>query len=488
MICAVYARVSTEQQARGDSIKHQVEFFKDYALKNDYTISGIYIDEGVSGTKTDGREAFARLIQDAAQNKFDIVLVKSISRLARNLRIAVNTAYEFIENDIRLISIEDNIDTLRSDSKILLGIHATLAEQESEKISQRVKFGLKQKAKNGYYTGSYPPYGYKRKDKNSIAPAGDYTTAIAKRIFDMYIQGNGMRKIARILNDEGIPCPAVSRGADSCRLKWTDTSIRVILTNPVYIGCLEQCKTTTKSAISCKRLINADTVFTQDTHEGIVSVSQYNRVKEIMRQRRINKVGVQRHLFSRVLFCGECGYAMLHRPNGYICGGYARFGRKFCESHSIREDIIIKTLKTDLSQLLNGKINVPAISAEVRQKLHDSSIERVEASIKDAEHKMNELNRMLQNLLKLHLHNAIDEHQLMLQSSQITAQYLKLQKIIESLNVYYKTIIKYSGDMYSEIEDFLSLNCINPEIIKRLISRIIVYDDNCIEIYYNFTV
>lgn len=488
MICAVYARVSTEEQAKGDSISHQVEFFKEYARNNNYHIARIYIDEGVSGTKSEGRDAFIRLTRDALEKKFNIVLIKSISRLARNLRLAINTVYEFVENDIRLISIEDNIDTIREDSKILLGIHATLAEQESERISQRVKFGLRQKAKNGYYTGSYPPYGYKRKDKNSIEPANDYTTVVAKRIFDMYIAGKGMRRIAGILNEEGIPCPAISRGLRVDNPRWTDRGVRVILTNPVYAGCLEQCKTTTKSAVSGRRIINSQTVFVENTHQGIITAEQYNTVKQIMRQRRINRTGSKKHLFTRVLFCKTCGNTMFYRAKGYICSGYIKQGKEFCTSHWVREESILAAIKKDLSFILRDAVDTSQILFELKRRTDAENLGGIKTSIKLTETQIDELNIMLKNLLALYSNNAIVEQQFMEQISDIKARYLQLKKILASLNQQYQEMCNIPIDITVGINDFLSLKDVSPQIIAKLIDKISVDDDKCLEIYYNFTV
>lgn len=488
MNCAIYARVSTEEQAKGDSIRHQVDFFRDYAEKHGYKIKGIYIDEGVSGTRTEGRDGLARLISDARAGIFDVVLVKSISRLARNLKIAVDTAYEFIDNDIRLISIEDNIDTTRNDSRIMLGIHATLAEQESERISQRVKFGLRQKARNGGYTGSYAPYGYRRKDRNSITPAGDYTTVIVRRIFDMYLEGKGMRRIARILNSEGIPSPAASRGACVKSKLWTDRGIKVILANPVYAGCLKQCRTSTKSAISKKRIINRNAVIVENTHEAVITMEEYSRVQELMQERAKTPKGKGMHIFSHILFCGKCGCGMIYRKARYICGGYIRFGKEFCTGHSIREESLVEAIKADLHNMAAGKIDAVEILRILGGKMDSGRTAAIQSGLKDIEKRMRTLRGTLESLVGLYSEGAMDKSQLMEQLQEMRARRSELQKIRAALeNHSFKPEVNLA-DIPGEVEKFLRLEDVNNAVMTKLIEKIIVGDDKCVEIYYNFNI
>lgn len=486
MNCAIYARVSTEEQAKGDSIGHQVGFFRDYAERHGYKIKGIYIDEGVSGTRTEGRDGLARLVRDARAGMFDVVLVKSISRLARNLKIAVDTAYEFIDNDIRLISIEDNIDTAKNDCRIMLGIHATLAEQESERISQRVKFGLRQKAKNGGYTGSYAPYGYKRKDRNSITPADDYTTAVVKRIFDMYLEGKGMRKIARILNSEGVPSPAVSRGICVKNGLWTDRSIKVILSNPVYAGCLKQCRTSTKSAISKKRITNQDAIIAKNTHEAVITMEKYIKVQELMRERTGNRKGSGTHLFSHILLCGGCGSGMVYRKTGYVCGGYIRFGKEFCTSHSIKEDSIVEAIKADLCNMAADRIDISGVWRLIEKKTNGGRTSAVQKGLKDVEKKMRILHGTLGNLVELYSEGAMEKSQLMEQLEGMKVRYSELKKIKTFLENHSHTSEINPDDIRREVKKFLCLEGATNAIMAKLVEKIIVTDDKSIEIYYNF--
>lgn len=159
MRVAIYARVSTKKDAQKNSLENQVSYATSLAAQNGWTISNQYIDDGISGATRNNREAIQRMLEDSKLKKFDIVLAKSVSRLGRNTVENLQTAHAIESMDIRLILPEDNYDTATSTSKLMFNLKAVLAEEESAKLSERIKIGLRASAREGVYKASLPVSG-----------------------------------------------------------------------------------------------------------------------------------------------------------------------------------------------------------------------------------------------------------------------------------------------------------------------------------------
>ena len=241
MRCAIYARVSTEHDSQKESIVNQVSYFKRFIEERNWTMVDIYSDEGVSGTSIKKRAELQRLLKDARLKKFDCVLFKSVSRFARDLKDGIDMKRELSNLGIRLIFVQENIDTSDQQGEFLFGIHMLVAQQESEQTSQRSKFGLKERAKKGHFTGSIAPYGYtKNRSKLEIDPD---TSLIVKEIFRLYLfEGWGLYKIGNYLTDNKVPTPRKVAGAKNAGDLWHQSTVKIILTNEMYTGNLVQNK------------------------------------------------------------------------------------------------------------------------------------------------------------------------------------------------------------------------------------------------------
>lgn len=153
---AIYARVSTDHDSQKESVGHQIAFFNRYVEERSGTIYDVYKDEGVSGTSIKGRSDLQRLLRDARAKNFEYVLFKSISRFARDIQDGINIKRELDSLGIGMIFIEQNIDTRTADGELMFSIHLSVAQQESEATSKRVKFGRREKAAKGKFNGSLP--------------------------------------------------------------------------------------------------------------------------------------------------------------------------------------------------------------------------------------------------------------------------------------------------------------------------------------------
>ena len=229
MPTGVYIRVSTEDQAtEGFSINAQKEKLTKYAEINDWQILDYYIDDGISGKNIKDRPEITRMLNDIKKRKIKNVLVYKLDRLTRSLLNLMELINLFETYDCSLNSHTEKLDTSNAVGRMFVKILGTFAEFERENLAERVSFGYEQKTKEGNYTNTNGVYGY-----DYIAGVGELKVnereaLLVNKIYDLYLSNNSMLSISKMLNDEGVP---TNRGG-----KWAQSTIRSILTNPLYIG------------------------------------------------------------------------------------------------------------------------------------------------------------------------------------------------------------------------------------------------------------
>ena len=304
MRCAVYVRVSTDKEEQKDSLKYQQELFYNYIAEKGWDIYKFYID--VESGTTAKREELQKLIEDAQNKEFDIILAKELSRLARNGELSYKIKNLCENQGIHIITLDNAINTLTGNTH-MFGLYAWMCEQESQNTSNRVKETLKTRAKSGLFKGSNPPYGYEVRD-GKLYIRNDETPNIVRRIFKEYLEGNGRQSIARRLYNEGVPTPAQIAGKANAGDKWHDSTIRCILTNPHYVGDLVQGRTTTVSVTSKRRknVPKEEQFIIKNAHEPIISRETFDAVQNQLEQRRKYITAPKLHLFTNVLFCADC--------------------------------------------------------------------------------------------------------------------------------------------------------------------------------------
>lgn len=218
-----YARVSTDNEEQMTSIVNQVDYFVKYVggINNWILIDG-YVDEGISGKEVRKRENFMRMIKEAKDGKFNLILTKSVSRFARNTIDSIYYTNLLLDMGVGVIFINDNINTLYSDSEFRLTLMASIAQDELRKLSESVRFGLRQSINRGVVLGNDNILGYcKNRGKLSIVPE---EALIVKDIYELFVSGNNnYSDIARVVNDR-------------YNKRLNSTSIKRVLTNYKYKG------------------------------------------------------------------------------------------------------------------------------------------------------------------------------------------------------------------------------------------------------------
>ena len=404
MRCAVYARVSTEMEAQKTSIAHQISYFKKHIADKGWELFQVYYDVE-SGTSIRYREGLKKLINDSKKGLFDLVLTKSISRIARNTLEGLQLARDLKEKNIRLITVEDGFDSQEYD-EFMFTLLLSISQKESEKISQRIQFGKLCRAKNGYYNGSTPPYGYQKANKNKLEPAENVSGLVVREIFRMYLEGSGIYKIAKALNEKGYPTPGQIAGKDSSDL-WNQTTIRKILSNPVYIGEMHQNKTSTQDLLTGKRKSNRGEshICIKDTHVAIIDKKTFEEVQVRLNKKKNTKQGPQKHLFSNLLVCGLCGSGMHYKKDkkAYLCGKTNKMGKDACPGFYVGEQKIKGIIVRELDKLfksLNATVIRDSLSSEYKRCLLSEELESIDKLIqKNNARRERLLNLLLERIL-----------------------------------------------------------------------------------------
>ena len=227
---AAYCRVSTEEEEQQSSYEAQCTYYTDKIMTNpEWTMAGIFADEGITGTSTKKRDDFNRMIRKCRQKKIDLILTKSISRFARNTLDSLKYIRALKELGIGIIFEKENINTLEMDTELIITFMSAFAQSESESISANVRWGKRQAMKEGKTSVNFKKlYGYFLDSEGNPQVDSD-KAAVIRSIFNRYLQGASLRMIRQALEAAGIPNPAGSE-------KWGIDQIRSILSNEKYCG------------------------------------------------------------------------------------------------------------------------------------------------------------------------------------------------------------------------------------------------------------
>ena len=345
---AAYARVSMDKVAMLHSLAAQVSHYSSLIQRNsEWEFAGVYADEGLTGTK-ETRPQFQRLLADCRAGKIDMVLVKSISRFARNTVMLLETVRELKALGVDIYFEEQHIHTLGGDGELMLTILASFAQEESRSVSENCKWRIRRQFADGIPTGQ-TIYGFDV--KNGMYTVKLQEAEVVRSIYNMYLSGMGRLKIVRALNEKGIPSPDGG--------EWVPSVVSDILRNEKYVGDLMLQKYYVNNHIEKKTVPNRGELpqyFVQDDHEWIVDRGTFLMVQiEITRRRekygrkRVSAVVTTEGLTGKI-FCGQCGKGYNRKITRagtpyakpvWICRTFNLKGKALCASRQIPEDILL---------------------------------------------------------------------------------------------------------------------------------------------------
>lgn len=377
---AAYCRVSTDDEEQLTSYEAQKNYYTDKIMTNpDWTMAGIFADEGITGTSARKRPEFLRMIRQCRQKKIDLVLVKSISRFARNTVDCLNYIRALRQLGIAVIFEKENINTLESDSEMIITMMGAFAQAESESMSQNIRWGKRQAMREGKAIIHYDRlYAYEKGEDGNpkIIPE---QAEVVRRIYDSFLAGHSFRMIKAWLEGEGVA--NVSGGAS-----WSISVIRGILTNEKYCGDVLLQKSYVSDCIERKHIKNTGQLpmyLIPDHHEGIISRDTFHAVQAELARRSAgrapskNKAPTGRSCYSAKyalterLICGECGTqyrrcAWTKRGKKRVvwrCASRVDYGSRYCKGsptldEAPLQDAILAAINSAMGQkdVLIGRI------------------------------------------------------------------------------------------------------------------------------------
>lgn len=312
---AAYCRVSTDSAEQKTSYETQKQVYTDMiARRKDWTMVGIYADEGISGTRADKRPEFNKMIKDCLAGKIDYIITKSVSRFARNTVECLEFVRMLKARNIGILFEEQNIDTLKCDSELYLVIYAGFAQSESESMSKNITWAFRKNFEDGKVVFNYSKMVGYRKGNDGNPEIIPEEAEIIRNIYDWFLAGKTPREIIDLLITDGIQTKCGKQ-------KWSVGTIQSILRNEKYCGDAILQKTVTIDCISKTHKKNtgeAPMYYVHNNHEAIVTREQFNKVQEELLRRNtivpknaskaISAQGrYSRYALTEIMHCDECG-------------------------------------------------------------------------------------------------------------------------------------------------------------------------------------
>ncbi len=517
MKVAIYCRLSEEdknKQSETDdsgSIQNQKSMLLHYAMEQGWELYNIYSDDDYAGADR-RRPEFNRLLKDAEQHKFDIVLCKTQSRFTRELELVEKYIHGLFPIwGIRFISIVDNADTANKGNKKSRQINGLVNEWYLEDMSDNIRSVLTSRRVNGFHIGAFALYGYK-KDPNQKGHLviDEEAAAIVREVFSLFSQGYGKTAIARMLNDRGIPNPTEYKRLHGLRYRqpktqsstlWKYFAISDMLTNEMYIGNMVQGKYGSESykTKQNKPRPKSEWYVVEGTHEPIIDRELWNRVQVLIAQKakpfHIGTIG----LFARKARCANCGYTMRSSKNKgrhYLQCPNRHIAKDACIGSFISVDRLEQLVTQELNHLIAQYLDIDELEKNI--EFCDNFKEQKNRLLSDIaayEKKAAEYSKGIRELYMDKVKNLISENDYVEMSKEFTTERNRLECAAANDKKQLSEIekkIAADSDCHKLIEQYTSLKHLTREMVEILIDYIYVgkripgTKDVPIEIHWNF--
>lgn len=498
---AAYCRVSTDKDDQANSLTSQMKYFDEYITNHkDWEMIEVYYDEGISGTSIKKRIGFNRMISDAMSGDIDLILTKEVSRFARNTVDTLSYTRKLKEKDVGVFFMNDNIDTRDSDGELRLSIMASIAQEESRKTSERVKWGQKRRMEQGVVFGR-DLLGYFVRDGKLIINEDE--VEIVKLIFNKFlIEEKGTHVIARELREAGIRPKRVKQ--------WSNTTILRVLRNEKYVGDLCQKKTYTPDYLSHAKKYNRgneEMVYLKDHHQPIIDRETWNKTQAELAKRSPSDEQKSKHSnrywCSGKLVCGECGQSFVSRKkklkNGEIykawrCYHAAVYGQAKedcfgniigCNNQSANEKVLIAVASYLLK---NIKINSENIKSNMIREI--TLILNIKHNIDTTYfyEQINVLNKKKKKAIDLFLDEIISKDDLKNQTEYYNEEIEEITKKIvycENANGIKQQQMRGIETYINEIERMMKYDASNEALYRSMLKKIIILKDKVLLVYLN---
>ena len=513
----LYIRLSREDgdKEESSSVTNQREILKRYVSEQEnFFIVKEYVDDGWTGTNFD-RPKFKEMIEDIEAGIIDTVITKDLSRLGRErLGVGHYTEIYFPEHNVRYIALLDNIDTyIDSGMNDMAPFKGVINDMYVRDISKKIRSSLIERKKAGNFLGVTAPYGYKIDPNNKFhLVINEKEAEVVKRVFRLYLEGNGLTRIAQILTKDGVPVPGESRNIGKTRKtalysSWKQTTIRRILDNRVYLGELVQFKRR-KINYKSKRRINVpeeERYICKGTHEAIIDEEDFNTVQNILKKNKSFKGTKHDYLFKGLLYCAECGARLNITYSNYalkkygeyryttICYSYSRLYSDICTRHSNSipelEEVLIKHIKEVCSRYINENLQDELISMAKKQRQLELKQISNEKRLETLEQKISDIGLYIKNLYMDKVKGVVSENDYISLVADFTKDRDNLikekEELIKIINNQ-KPLIDETAKIEKLAKEFIALEKPTKQLLNELIEKITISENKEINIYFKF--
>ena len=516
---ALYVRLSRDDENEGDSnsIAHQIEILTRYAKEHGITNYKIYKDDGYSGTNFK-RPGFQEMLADIEAGLVSMVIVKDMSRFGRNyLEVGLYTEIRFPELGVRFVAVNDGVDSENQTDNDFTPFRNIMNEWYAKDTSKKLRAVLRNKGMSGKRIAVRAPYGYIRCADGSLI-IDEEAKPIVQLIFQLCIEGNGARKISRILQERKIPSPATLEFQRTGHTKryhpdtpyyWPTATIACMLKQDTYIGQTTNFKTF-KPSYKSKRMIKNPPekwVTFENTHPAIIDRETWDMAqKELSQRHRPTRTG-EMGLFSGLVFCADCGSRLhLRRSAGwtyeqecYTCSGTQ--SRIKCTAHYIRsvvlEQLVLQNLQRVMAYVKDDEDEF--LQRVIRNKLDAQASEQEQAKrqLEKQERRIVELDSIIQRLYEDHVMGKLTAERFSKMSAGYEQEQADLQTSVKNL----RTLINSVDTEEVNVQSFLKIvrkytepTELTPLLLHEFVEKIVVHAPDRssghrvqrIDVHYNF--
>lgn len=499
----LYGRLSQEDERQGESnsIHNQKLFLEKYAADNGFENTLFLADDGYSGTNFD-RPSWKKIVEMIENGEVETLIVKDLSRLGREyLQVGRLTELYFPEKGVRFIAVNDNVDSLVESSNDFNPIRNWANELHAKDTSKKVRAIKKMQAERGERLGGKPPYGYKKKEKDSKEIVPDEETApIVRRIFDLCAAGKGPNQIARMLTREQVLNPTnqyyqatgtACTNLDTTRpCTWSDKTVASILENKVYIGHTLNMRKTTLSYKNKKQIHKPESeqILVENTHEPLITKEVWEIVQDVRQhKRRPPKHMEEPNLFSGLVYCADCGkYLVLCRTEKmredqyyFRCSTYSKRGKTACSPHQIREADLKAIVLDDLRRVthfarMKERQFAPYINQKNTAELR-RDINRLQKELDSMHRRYDELSVLFKRLYEDNVLGRVTNEQFRMLSADYNAEQKNLSSSIPAREEQLERLKASAANVDAFIEKakrYTTIDELTPELLRLFIQRI----------------
>lgn len=471
---AAYARVSSDSADQRNSFAAQVKYYTQFIQAHaDWQFVDIYADQGITGTRADKREEFLRLLADCRAGKIDKILVKSVSRFARNAQDCIRAVRELKDLGVTVAFEKERINTAVMGNEMFLSMMSAFAQEESISISKNMRKGAVMRMQNGTFRLSQPPYGY-RLDENGMLVIQPQEAEIVRRIFESFLTGKGIQQIGKELEDQNIP---KFRG----EAVWSKNVVRYILTNERYAGDELFQKAYRDNNIPFTRYLNDGAepqYYAENTHPAIIPSGIFQKAQQLFQKKQKEYGEQMEYPFTQKLSCSECGSVLYRRVTArgtrWVCSRHLHHPEQ-CGQKGIAEDVAQESFCILLHKLSQNQDAILGEYLKQLQELKDREF-LIHSDVMELNRQIAVLSEQNHALHSLRAKECIDSAFFIAQTNELGQKMDRLRKDLQRCREGndYMEMMKQTKQLISLLS--APSGEFDPEIFQRVVQKVAVSD------------